>query len=84
MRELALETVVELVGLALEIVAMIALSVIGLGAERAGLAYVASGGDPIAVWFIVVGSVALYAGVYMIGYRRLLPRITGRTERTGN
>ncbi len=35
---------------------------------------------PATIWLFVVGGVALYAGVYMLGYRRLLPRLIGTLD----
>lgn len=75
MRETALETVADALGLVVEFVAMILLGTVGLLAERAGLATLESGFDPVVIWLLVVGAVALYASVYMIGYRRLLGRL---------
>lgn len=75
MPELSLESVVQLLGLAVEVVAMVLLSALGFLAERAGFAALANGFEPVTVWLLGIGAVALYAGLYMIGYRRLLGRV---------
>ena len=54
---------------------MVVLSTVGFLAERAGSAHLGTGVDALTVWLFVVGSVALYAGVYALGYRTLLPRL---------
>jgi hypothetical protein len=77
MPELSPESLTELLAVAVELVAMVLLSTLGILAERAGFAALPSGFEPLSVWLVVVGAVALYAGVYMIGYQRLLNRLTG-------
>ncbi|MCU4801376.1 hypothetical protein OB920_13430 [Halobacteria archaeon HArc-gm2] len=77
MPELSPESLVELFTVAVELVAMVLLSTLGVLAERAGFAALASGFEPVSLWLVGVGAVALYAGVYMIGYQRLLVRLTG-------
>lgn len=81
MRETALETGAELLSLSLELGAMVLLSIVGILAERAGIASLESGVDPVTVWLFFVGAVALYAGVYKLGYQRLVPRVFGGGER---
>lgn len=76
MHEFSVESAVELLGVAVELVAMVVLSVVGVLAERAGLTSLASGPEPVAVWLLLIGTVALYAGVYMLGYQRLFRRLT--------
>lgn len=75
MRDLPLETAVDALAFVTEFAAMVLLSTVGLLAERAGFAHLGTGVDPLTVWFFVVGSVALYAGLYAIGYQRLLSRL---------
>lgn len=82
MPELTAEAVTEVLAFVAELVAMVALSAVGLLAERAGVAHLQTGVGPVTVWFFVVGSVALYAGIYMIGYRTLLPRLRGAATET--
>ena len=80
MRQIAFETVTDALVLVGEFAAMVLLSALGLLAERAGVAHLASGIDPATVWLFVVGSVALYAGIYMLGYRTVLPRFLPARE----
>ncbi|WP_226010500.1 hypothetical protein [Halomicrobium salinisoli] len=60
-----------------EIAAMTVLTAVGILAERAGLEHLASGVDALTVWFLFVGALALYAGVYQLGLRTVLPRLRG-------
>lgn len=82
MRAIAFETVADALVVLLEVVAMVALSVVGLLAERAGFTHLATGVDPLALWFLLIGTTALYAGVYMLGYRTLLPKLRGGDARS--
>lgn len=79
MPELSPESLAELLTVGVELVAMVVLSGLGLLAERAGFAALAGGFDPVSLWLVGVGAVALYAGVYMIGYQRLLGRVLTTT-----
>lgn len=53
-----------------------ALTTAGLLAERAGLQNVLAGQAAIGLWEVWMGGVALFVGVYLVGYRRVLPRLT--------
>jgi hypothetical protein len=50
------------------------LTVVGVLSEQIGVTGVTSG-DVVGLWFVYMGAIALYAGLYMIGYGRLLPRV---------
>jgi hypothetical protein len=78
MSKTALETVAEALVPVAEFVAMVLLGTVGFLAEQAGVEHVAAGVDPAGVWLLLVGGLALYTSVYMIGYGRLLPRLTAR------
>lgn len=49
----------------------------GLGAlaEGAGLRSLGAGDVVVGLWFAYMGAVALFAGMYLLGYRGLLPRL---------
>jgi hypothetical protein len=71
------ESGVELALLAIETVLFGTLTTLGLLSEQAGLSSL-SGGETLGLWYVYMGGVALYAGVYALGYRRLLPRVRRR------
>ena len=50
------------------------LTVGGLAAEYASLQYLGAGESTAALWLAGAGLVMLYAGVYGVGYRKLLSR----------
>jgi len=74
MEEQMVEFLVEAAWLVLEGALVVALTVVGFLGERIGFTSV-TGGETIGLWFVYMGTIALYVGLYMIGYRRLLPRI---------
>lgn len=76
MREIAFESAVESLAIVVEVVAMTVLTIVGLLAETTGVARLGAGIDPLTVWYVFVGGLALYTGVYMLGYHRVLPRIS--------
>ncbi|GAB3032487.1 hypothetical protein [Natronobiforma cellulositropha] len=43
--------------------------------EYTSLQYLGAGESFVALWLAVVGALALYAGVYGIGYQKLLARV---------
>jgi hypothetical protein len=51
------------------------LTAVGLLAEFNGLVRVLGGDLATGVWFGFVGLVALYAGIYLLGYERVLPQL---------
>lgn len=67
-----LEPVVELLAYA---VAAIGFTVAGVIAELTSVDYLNAGNLVFAIWLSVVGVVALYAGVVVIGIEELLPRL---------
>ncbi|CCQ35856.1 uncharacterized protein Nmlp_1661 [Natronomonas moolapensis 8.8.11] len=67
-----LAPVVELVAYA---VATAAFTVAGVFAELTSVDYLAAGNTTFAAWLVVMGAVALYAGVVALGAGELLPRV---------
>lgn len=75
MSSIGSELLVELLALVGYVLLAAAFTAAGLLAESASLQHLA-GGDPLlAAWFAALGAVMLYAGVYAIGYRKLLYRV---------
>ncbi|SNZ14822.1 hypothetical protein SAMN06269185_2267 [Natronoarchaeum philippinense] len=63
-----LEVLAELIAY---LVAATVLTGLGLAAEAASLFRLGAGETTIAVWFGFVGLLALYAGIYMLGYEKV-------------
>jgi hypothetical protein len=76
MQDAAIEGILELIGTGVEAVLFAILTIAGVISEQIGVTSVSSG-DLIGLWYVYVGVIALYAGVYLIGYKRLLPRVSG-------
>ncbi len=48
---------------------------LGLSAEGASLSNLAVGNTVLGLWFAYMGTVALFVGVYLLGYRKLAGRV---------
>ena len=48
---------------------------VGIAAEINSYVYLTSGETAVALWLAGIGLLCLYAGVYMLGYGKLLPAI---------
>ena len=66
-----LEVVAELF---VSVVAAAALTSLGVLAELNSLGRFTAGETTVALWFAAVGALLLYAGVYKLGYERVLGR----------
>lgn len=74
-----LELVVDLLTILLYAVLSAVLTYEGLLSEMSGVGLFTSGGDPaLAVWYLFVGALALYAGLGLIGRDLLLVRVRAR------
>jgi hypothetical protein len=71
MRDVAAERLTELVTIGVELLLAIVLTVLGLAAETAGLTRLEAGIDTLTLWYLFMGGLALYAGVYALGYRNV-------------
>jgi hypothetical protein len=67
--------VTELADVLLSLVAAGLLTVVGALTESAGLANLLAGQSMLGLWELWMGAIALYAGVYMLGYKRLVARV---------
>lgn len=70
------ELLAEFVSLAVYAVLAAAFTVVGVFAENAGLEHLGSGDLFLGAWFAALGLVLLYAGVYAVGYQKLVLRAT--------
>lgn len=58
-----------------ELLAAVALTVLGIEAELFAVEGLAGGFSLTSVWFVYMGAVALFAGLELLGRRRVLPRV---------
>ena len=77
MHEVLVESILEVAQLAVETVLFAVLTTVGVLSEQIGLADVTAG-QTVGYWYVYVGGVTHYAGVYLLGYKRLLPRLRAR------
>jgi hypothetical protein len=69
------ELLVESFALLLYTVAAAVLTAGGLAAEYASVQHFGSGEAVVALWLAALGAVMLYAGVYGIGYQKVLASV---------
>lgn len=75
MRETLLTLAEEVITVAVETVLFGVLTAIGVISEQFALADLARG-EMLGLWYLFMGALALYAGVYIVGYERLIPRLS--------
>ncbi len=80
MQEAIIEPLLEAAVFGVEVALFVLLTAAGVFSEHIGLETVATSGDTIGLWYVYVGFVALYVGVYLVGYDRLLPRLQQRLQ----
>ncbi|GGO00370.1 MULTISPECIES: hypothetical protein [Haloarcula] len=71
MNGLASESLAELLGLLLSALVAGLLTVVGALTESAGLSNLLAGQSVFGLWELWMGAVLLYAGLYMLGYKRV-------------
>lgn len=69
------ESGLELAAVAFYALASGALTYAGLLSESVGLQQFTAGETAVGLWFLYVGAVALYAGLYVVGYGTAWPRL---------
>lgn len=57
------------------VLATAVLTSLGLAAEWSGISGLAAGQVAVGLWYVYMGSVALYLGLYGLGYRKLWHRV---------
>ncbi|MEF8841905.1 MAG: hypothetical protein V5A62_09815 [Haloarculaceae archaeon] len=77
MRIDALEVFAAFVVATVDIVGTVVPIYLGVEAERLAMADLAGGEFAVGAWLLVMGAVALFFGLELVGRRRLLPRVTG-------
>ncbi|MFC3959749.1 hypothetical protein [Halovivax cerinus] len=66
------ELLVEIVSLAVYAVLAVVFTVVGVLAESASLQHLGGNDLFLAGWLAAIGFVMLYAGIYAVGYRKLV------------
>ena len=77
MQELISEVVGEVLSVVLLSIGSGVLTAAGLLGERAALANLLSGHLALGAWCLLMGGTAIFAGVYLLGYLQLWPRLQG-------
>lgn len=80
MRNLLGDSLGELLALALTAVGSGILAIGGLAIELAAVGNLATGHATIGLWELCVGAIVLYAGVYLLGYRRVIATLRQGVE----
>lgn len=75
MRELLIEPVAELLATLLYLLLAGVFAGVGFLAESASFANITAGHGSLGLWYGYMGLVALYVGIYLIGYREVLARL---------
>jgi len=81
MRIDASEALVAFVVAAADLVGTVVLTYLGVEAELLAVADLAAGEFALGAWLLVMGAVALFFGLELVGRRRLLPRLVGLVSR---
>lgn len=76
-----LETLAAFAVVAVDLVGTVALTYLGVSAERLAVADLAAGEFAVGAWLLVMGALALFFGLELVGRRRLLPRLVGLVSR---
>lgn len=78
-----LEAFAAFVVAAVDLLGTVALTYLGVEAELLAATDLAAGEVAIGAWLLVMGAVALFFGLELLGRRRLLPRLVGLVSRPG-
>lgn len=74
------ELLVESLSMLLYTVIAAALTGGGVVAEYAGLQHMGAGDATVGLWLAAMGGLMLYAGVYGVGYRKVLVRVAAAIQ----
>lgn len=67
---------VEVISFVVYTIAAGALTLGGVFAEYTSMQYFGTGEQAVAFWLAAIGAVLLYAGLYGVGYQKLLARVS--------
>lgn len=77
MQEILADAAGELVSVVVFSAVASVLTAAGVLTERAGLANLATGQTAVGLWYVYMGGLALFVGLYLLGYREVWPRLRG-------
>ena len=77
MSELGLELAADLLSTVLSAVGAVVFTIVGVLVEQAGLNHLLSGSMGLGAWELFMGALALFVGIYLLGYRTAWPSIAG-------
>ena len=78
MHEFGLESLVDVLATLAAVVGSVAFTVVGVLVDRAGLEALLGGAVAQGAWELWMGTLAVFVGVYLLGYRTAVPALLGR------
>jgi len=72
-----LELAADLLFTAISAVGAVVFTIVGVLVEQAGAANLMQGATGLGAWELFMGTLALFVGVYLLGYRTAWPSIAG-------
>ena len=75
MKDLAIDHFAELLDLAVYALASLLVSGLGIGIERAAVQNLLAGAPMLGLWELFMGAIAIYVGLYLLGYGEVRPRL---------
>lgn len=84
MQELLYDLAAEVFSVVLLGLGAAVLTTLGVLTEGAGVANLADGHTALGLWYVYMGGVALYVGLYLLAYRMLRPRLASLSDRTAD
>lgn len=84
MHEVLADVAAELVSVVVFSAGAGVLTAAGVLSERAGLTSLAGGQTALGLWYLYVGTLALFVGLYLLGYREVWPRLRGLRRTAGD
>jgi FtsH-binding integral membrane protein len=77
MRELGLDLLVDALVTAAAVAGSVGFTVVGVLVDRAGLEALLGGAVAQGVWELWMGTLAVFVGLYLLGYRTAWPALVG-------
>ena len=78
MRDLGLEPLVDVLATLAAVLGSVGFTAVGVLVDRAGLEALLGGAVAQGAWELWMGTLAIFVGLYLLGYRTALPALTGR------
>ena len=77
MSELGLEMAADLLSTVLSAIGAVVFTIVGVLVEQAGVANLTQGATGLGAWELFMGTLVLFVGIYLLGYRTAWPSIVG-------